>query len=314
MNHKTCLVYGDVFLRHDTGPFHPESPARLESVMKGLARGGLSDRLLHVRPEPAPLPRLEKVHSGRYIREAREISASGAAELHTTDNPVSPGTFEAALNASGAVLKAVDAVMGAAAENAFCAVRPPGHHALFDRAMGFCFFNNIAVGARYIQEACGLPKIAIIDWDAHHGNGTQDAFYRDPDVLYASIHQHPLFPGTGSEDEKGADEGLGFNLNFPVAPGSGDGEYAGLLEREIIPALEDFSPDFVLVSAGFDAHKDDPVGGLNVSTEGFARLTALVKSAASRLCAGRLVSVLEGGYCLGALSDSVRAHLEVMSG
>lgn len=314
MNKKTCIVYGDVFLRHDTGPFHPESPRRVEAVMKGIAGGGFSQHLLYVRPEPAPPPWLEKIHSREYIREARESLASGAAFLHTADNPVSPGTFDAAVNASGAVLKAVEAVMESEAENAFCAVRPPGHHALFDRAMGFCFFNNIAVGARYIQEAHGLSKIAIIDWDAHHGNGTQDAFYRDPGVFYASIHQHPFFPGTGSEEEKGADKGLGLNLNFPVPPGSGDEEYALIFERGIIPSLEDFKPDFILVSAGFDAHANDPVGGLNVSTKGFSRLTSLVKTAAQRLCGGRLVSVLEGGYSLQAISDSARAHVGVLAG
>ncbi len=214
--------------------------------------------------------------------------------------------------AAGGMLSAIDAVMAGKVENAFCAVRPPGHHAVRDRAMGFCIFNNIAIGAKYIQEKYGLSKILIVDWDVHHGNGTQESFYEDPDVLYFSLHRYPFYPGTGSLSQKGQGDGLNLNLNFPLPAGSTDEDYLEIFEAQLKPAVVSFSPDFVLISAGFDAHVEDPLGGMAVTEEGFAMMTQIVKEIAQQCCESRLVSILEGGYHLQALADSVDAHIRVL--
>jgi len=214
--------------------------------------------------------------------------------------------------AAGGVLTAIDAVIEQKVTNAFCAVRPPGHHALENRAMGFCIFNNVAIGTRYIQEKHNLPKILIVDWDVHHGNGTQAAFYDDPNVLYFSVHQYPFYPGSGSQAEQGSGKGLQTNINVPLPPGSGDESYVKAFEEKLTPAASSFVPDFVLVSAGFDAHKGDLLGGMRVTEQGFAKLTQIVKSIAEKCCAGRLVSVLEGGYGMEGLAASVEAHIRVL--
>jgi acetoin utilization deacetylase AcuC-like enzyme len=196
--------------------------------------------------------------------------------------------------------------------NAFCAVRPPGHHALKDKAMGFCIFNNVAIGTKYIQEKYNLPKVLIVDWDVHHGNGTQAAFYDDPNVLYFSVHQYPFYPGSGSQAEQGTGKGLHTVINVPLSAGSGDDSYVKAFEEKLVPAASSFAPDFVLVSAGFDAHEDDLLGGMKVTDRGFAKLTQITKSIAEKFCAGRLVSVLEGGYGLDGLAASVEAHIRVL--
>ncbi|MBA7485700.1 Histone deacetylase-like amidohydrolase [subsurface metagenome] len=196
--------------------------------------------------------------------------------------------------------------------NAFCAVRPPGHHALENRAMGFCIFNNVAIGTRYIQAKHNLPKVLIVDWDVHHGNGTQAEFYDDPNVLYFSVHQYPFYPGSGSQAEQGGGKGLLTNINVPLPAGSGDDRYVKAFEEKLVPAASSFSPDFVLVSAGFDAHEGDLLGGMRVTDRGFAKLTQIVKGIAEKCCAGRLVSVLEGGYGLEGLAASVEAHIRVL--
>jgi len=214
--------------------------------------------------------------------------------------------------AAGGVLAAIDAVMEQKVTNAFCAVRPPGHHALENRAMGFCIFNNVAIGTRYIQEKHNLPKVLIVDWDVHHGNGTQAAFYDDPNVLYFSVHQYPFYPGSGSQAEQGRGKGLKTNINVPLPAGSGDESYVKAFEEKLAPAASSFAPDFVLVSAGFDAHKGDLLGGMRVTEQGFAKLTQIVKSIAEKCCSGRLVSVLEGGYGMEGLAASVEAHIRVL--
>jgi acetoin utilization deacetylase AcuC-like enzyme len=196
--------------------------------------------------------------------------------------------------------------------NAFCAVRPPGHHALEDRAMGFCIFNNIAIGAKYIQKKYNLSDILIVDWDVHHGNGTQATFYDDPSVLYFGIHQYPFYPGSGSEAEKGSDKGINLTINVPLPIGSGDDDYLRAFEEKLEPAALNFSPDFVLISTGFDAHKDDLLGGMRITAEGFAKLTQIVKEISEKCCDGRLVSILEGGYGLEGLAASVEAHIKVL--
>lgn len=308
---RTAFFHSRVFYGHVPGPGHPERPERLDAVLD--AAQTCSGRLLFLEPPQGRPGLLRLVHASGYIGEVRRASESGSGCLHTPDNPVSTGTYEAAASAAAAVAAAIDAVMEGKVSNAFCAVRPPGHHALRDRAMGFCFFNSAAIGAKYFLGAYGPAKTAIVDWDVHHGNGTQEAFYRDPEVLYISIHQAPLFPGTGSEGETGSGRGRGANMNITLGPGSGDREYAGAFEEKVMPALESFRPDFIIVSAGFDAHGDDPVGGMRVSAGGFSRLTGLVRAAAEGACGGKLVSVLEGGYSMGGLRDSVRAHIDVLS-
>lgn len=221
-------------------------------------------------------------------------------------------TYAAACRAAGSVLTALDAVAAGRAANAFCAVRPPGHHAERDHAMGFCFFNHVAVGARYAQRSLGLTRIAILDWDLHHGNGTQHLFEDDPDVLYISLHQFPLYPGSGTRHERGMGTGLGATLNIPMAAGSTDTDYRNAFRDDVAPAIKAFAPDLLLISAGFDAHRDDPLGSVLLTEAGFADLTRQACEMASGSAKGRVVSVLEGGYNLDALAASVSAHLDVL--
>jgi acetoin utilization deacetylase AcuC-like enzyme len=230
------------------------------------------------------------------------------------DTIISRDSYNVALLAVGGVLAGVDAVISNKVENAFCAVRPPGHHAEYERAMGFCIFNNTAVAARYIQRKHNLKKVLIVDWDAHHGNGTQNAFYQDPTVYYFSVHQFPHYPGTGKEDETGEKEGTGFTLNMPMAAGSGDLEYREAFEDILYPAAKQFLPDFILISAGFDGHKDDPLSNLNLTAEGYQSLTQIIVDLAKECCQGKLASILEGGYNLKAFSESVEAHLTALMG
>ena len=309
---RTGFVYDAIYLEHKTTPGHPESPERLVKIVERLKAEGLYSRLVELKPTPAPLDCIETVHSHEYIERARKSCEGGAGYLDSLDVPISRRSYEAALMAAGGMLTAIDAVMEQKVTNAFCAVRPPGHHALENKAMGFCIFNNIAIGARYIQKKHQLPKILIVDWDVHHGNGTQAAFYDDPNVLYFSVHQYPFYPGTGSQAERGAEKGLNYNINVPLPAGSGDEEYVNAFEQTLAPAALAFSPDFVLVSAGFDAHKEDLLGAMKVTQQGFAKLTQIVKNIAEKSCAGRLVSILEGGYGLEGLAASVEAHIRVL--
>ncbi|OHB64069.1 MAG: histone deacetylase [Planctomycetes bacterium RBG_13_50_24] len=309
---KTGLVYDDIYIEHKTTFGHPESPERLVRIIKQLKAGGLYSQLVELKPTPADRRWIETVHAPEYIDRARSRSENGAGYLDTGDVPISLKSYEAAVMAAGGVLTAIDAVMERKVTNAFCVVRPPGHHALENRAMGFCIFNNVAIGTRYIQAKHNLPKILIVDWDVHHGNGTQAAFYDDPNVLYFSVHQYPFYPGSGSQAEQGSGKGLKTNINVPLPAGSGDDRYVKEFKEKLVPAASSFAPDFVLVSAGFDAHMDDLLGGMKVTESGFATLTQIVKSIAEKFCAGRLVSVLEGGYGLEGLAASVEAHIRVL--
>lgn len=306
---KTGFVYHEAYLQHDTGPTHPEKPERLTAIVSHLRQTGLMDRLTPLAATPARLEWLATVHSTEYVAEVAEACRTSQRWLHSGDTPVSAASYEAALLAAGGVLRAVDAVMARSVRNAFCAVRPPGHHALRDRAMGFCLLNNVAIAARYAQRKHKLGKILIVDWDVHHGNGTQAAFYDDPSVLYFSVHQYPFYPGSGAQTETGAGPGKGYTLNAPLPAGSGDEEYVKVFEEILKPRALDFSPDFVFVSAGFDAHENDPLGSMNVTARGYEGMTRIVKSIAEQCCSGRVVSVLEGGYDLEALAESVEAHL-----
>jgi len=303
----TGFIYHDIYLQHDTRPGHPERPQRLTAIVTRLREKDLLSQL--VTPTPAPLEWLTTVHTLEYVQRVRKSCKEGVKYLDSMDTPISPKSYEVAVMAVGGVLAAIDGVMEGKFRNAFCAIRPPGHHALKDRAMGFCIFNNVAIGARYIQSRYGLSKVLIVDWDVHHGNATQAAFYDDSTVLYFSTHQYPFYPGTGSEEERGTGKGLDTNINVPLPAGYGDKEYKKAFEEILRPKAIEFNPDFVLISAGFDAHKDDPLGGMNVTARGFAEMTEIAKKIAEKCCKGRLVSVLEGGYNLNGLADSVEAHV-----
>lgn len=308
----TGFVYGDVYLEHETGPGHPERPERLDVIVKRLQTAGLLNAMTSIKPRSAEDKWLTAVHTPEHVERLRKLHAAGERFAVSQDTPISESSYSVAVEAVGGVLAAIDAVMAGNVKNAFCAVRPPGHHATPDRAMGFCLLNNVAIAARYIQKKHKLPKVLIVDWDVHHGNGTQDIFYTDPTVFYFSVHQYPFYPGTGSADERGSGEGKGTTLNVPLPAGSGDYEFKQAISKALVPAIRKFQPDFVLISAGFDAHKDDPLGQMRVTANGFAELTRIVKQIAEEHCQGRLVSVLEGGYDLDGLAASVEVHVTTL--
>ncbi len=309
---RTGFLYGDIYLKHHTGSGHPERPERLTAIVERLKQKGLLSELVPLQPAPAAPEWLTTVHTPEYVARVKKSCQAAIGYVDTPDAPASANSYEVAIMAVGGVLGAVDAVMAGKTRNAFCAVRPPGHHALKDRAMGFCFFNNVAIAARYIQKQHKLGRILIVDWDVHHGNGTQAAFYEDPTVFYFSTHQAPFYPGTGNAEERGEGKGLGFTLNVPFPAGSGDTEYQKAFEEKLKPAAAAFKPDFVLISAGFDAAKGDLLGGMKVTPAGYAALTRVVKVIAEQHCQGRLVSLLEGGYDLEALAAAVEAHVRVL--
>jgi acetoin utilization deacetylase AcuC-like enzyme len=309
----TGFVYDPIYLKHDTGAGHPERPERLTAVVERLEQKGLLQRLVRLKPAPASLEWITTVHSPEYVERVRKSCQAGARYVDTPDAPTSRDSYEVALYAVGGVQAAVDAVMDGKVRNAFCAVRPPGHHALKDKSMGFCLFNNIAIAAKYLQKKHHLAKILIVDWDVHHGNGTQAMFYDDPTVFYFSTHQSPFYPGTGGAEERGVGKGLGFTRNIPLAAGCGDADYKKAFLEELKPAAAAFRPDFILVSAGFDSAKGDLLGRMNLTPEGFAELTRIVKGIADQYCQGRLVTVLEGGYNLQSLAASVEAHVRVLA-
>jgi acetoin utilization deacetylase AcuC-like enzyme/formylglycine-generating enzyme required for sulfatase activity len=309
---KTGFVYDGIYLEHKTTPGHPESPARLTAIIEKLKADGVYAQLVPLTPKVAPLERVQAIHAPKYVERVRTSCEAGEGYLDSPDVPISRKSYAVALTAAGGVLRAVDAVMQGEVANVFCAVRPPGHHAMADRAMGFCIFNNVAIGTRYVQQQYGLSKVLIVDWDVHHGNGTQAAFYDDPTVLYFSVHQYPFYPGSGTESEKGRGKGLNHTINVPLPGRSGDKEYLEAFEQKLRPAALAFSPQFVFISAGFDAHENDTLGGMRVTTEGYGKLTRVVKGIADQCCQGRLVSVLEGGYGLKGLAASVETHIRVL--
>jgi acetoin utilization deacetylase AcuC-like enzyme len=301
---NTAFLADPIAKEHDPGYGHPEQPARWDAAVRGL--GDL--QLTGVPPRAATEDELETCHTGDYIRIARNDVARGAHSLSTGDTDIGPRSFDAALHAAGTCLNAVDLVMEGNASNAFCIVRPPGHHASADRGMGFCLFNNIAIAARYAQRRYGVERVAIADWDVHHGNGTQDIFYRDPSVFFFSTHQSPWYPGTGAASETGDGPGQGTTLNCPFPAGSGREEILGAFRDKLAPRMDDFRPDLVLISAGFDSRIGDPLGHFTLTDADFADLTELVLDIASTHAGGRVISVLEGGYNLSGLSKAVFAH------
>jgi len=309
MPSKTGIVFNERFLEHDTGPAHPERADRLRALVKHLMDVKLWRELQHLLIDEAPLEWITQVHSPEYVRFIREACRRDAKILDQGDTHASRQSYDVALLAAGGVMAAVDAVMNGVLKNAFCAVRPPGHHALKNAAMGFCIFNNIAIGANYAIKNYHTKRIAIIDWDVHHGNGTQDAFYETREVFFVSLHQYPFYPGSGSRAESGHGEGAGYTLNFPMWAGAGDNEYLEAFSEEILPALENYRPELIMISAGFDAHKNDPLANINLTEESFSTFTKMLNEAALRHCGGKIISVLEGGYNLSSLSTCVEAHL-----
>lgn len=307
-----ALIYDPVYLEHDTGG-HPEGAERLTVTMRLLEEKGDLARLLRLSPRAATPEELTAVHSIAHVQRVERVALAGGGWLDP-DTVVSPGSYKAALYAAGANLVAVDAVMAGQATAAFCLVRPPGHHACPERAMGFCLFNNVAIAARYAQNKYGLERILIADFDAHHGNGTQEAFYQDPSVLYFSTHQFPFYPGTGDWDEIGSGPGRGYTVNVPLPSGTGDEGCLRAYEEVLLPIARRYRPQFILVSAGYDTHWADPLTGMNLSITGFGRLAALLKSLADEVCQGRLVFTLEGGYNHDALSYGILATLRSLAG
>ncbi len=307
-NRSVGFVYDGLFLEHQPPAGHPERPERLSHLAQRLENDGLWSRLQHLTPEPATEEQLLAVHTPEHLDLVQKVSAQGGGQLDEVgDTHASERSFEAALLAAGAVTGAIDAVLTGNVGAAFAAVRPPGHHAEKDRAMGFCLFNNVAVGARHAQRAHGIGRVAILDWDVHHGNGTQHVFEDDPTVLYISLHQFPFYPGTGARHERGVGRGEGFTLNFPLPAGTGEIAYLSIFERDIVPALDRFRPGILLISAGFDAHRDDPLANMVLSEQSYGKFTDHVKGIAP------IVSVLEGGYNLDALALSVEQHLHSLS-
>ncbi len=309
MSSKTGFVYHERFLEHDTGAGHPERPDRLRSVVSHLKEISLWQKLQHLLIDEADEEWILKVHTPDHIRFVRDACRQGRRILDQGDTHACPDSYDVARLAVGGVLTGVDAVMRGILNNVFCAVRPPGHHAEANTVMGFCLLNNIAVAARYAQAVYRIERIAIIDWDVHHGNGTQQIFYEDRSVFFISLHQFPFYPGTGGRSEQGSGRGEGYTLNIPMTAGAGEKEYMAAWTEEIIPALNRFRPELIMISAGFDAHKDDPLANINLTESSFTKMTAFVKETANLHCAGRIVSILEGGYNIEALARSVEAHL-----
>ena len=303
----TALFSHSACLDHDTGPHHPERAARLQAIMTALDAPAFSDLERYDAPL-ATIADIERVHPRDHVvKVLAAIPKSGYASIDG-DTIVSPGSGEAALRAAGAVIGAVDAVFGGSVTNAFCAVRPPGHHAEPSQAMGFCLFNNVAIGARYARETYGARRVAIIDFDVHHGNGSQALIENDPNIFYASTHQSPLYPGTGHARETA----LGNLVNAPLRPGTGSAEFRHAFSEIIFPALGHFAPDLLFISAGFDAHRDDPLANLQLGEDDYAWVTSQLVGFAQRYCHSRLVSSLEGGYDVEALARSVAVHVAAL--
>ena len=309
---KTGFVYHPAYLEHDMGAGHPESPNRLRAILQQLEQSGTAAQLVKIAPRKAEDEWITLVHTPGYVAALnRHAPVSGRVSLDP-DTSMSPGSLNAAYLAAGGALAGVDAIMANQVDHVFCAVRPPGHHAEAGRAMGFCLFNNVAIAARYVQQKYGLKRVLIVDWDVHHGNGTQHSFEEDPSILFFSTHQYPHYPGTGRATERGTGAGEGYTINVPMEAGEGDEEYHAIFLKSLVPAADEFKPEFVIISAGFDAHRDDPLAGMGLTEAGYADLTELVAGIAGRHANGRILSSLEGGYHLTALAASVDAHIKAL--
>lgn len=310
---KTGLLLDAHYADHDPGPGHPECPERYAAVTRALTAAGWVERLQRIESRPAFEDEVALCHPRDYIRLAHDEVAAGRDTLSTGDTDICPHSFDVAMRAVGGLLNAVDALVEGRVRRAFAAVRPPGHHARPAQGMGFCLFNSIAIAARYAQTKHGLGKVAIVDWDVHHGNGTQDIFYEDPSVFFFSSHQHPWYPFTGSAEETGAGKAKGTTMNVPLPAGSGMKEIGGAFEERLLPALDAFRPELVLISAGFDSRRGDPLGQFRLEDTDFQTLTRHIREIADRHAEGRVLSVLEGGYSLDGLAKAVTAHVEALA-
>jgi len=313
MDSTTAVVKDEIYLQHLTGDYHPESHHRLEVVYEMLKDKEIKGSYVILSPRPATQEELEFNHSVNYINKVA-ATAERSFSMLDSDTTTSPRSWEAAQMAVGGVLVAIDKVMEGEVKNAFALVRPPGHHAESNRGMGFCLFNNIAIGAHYVRKKYLLDRILIVDWDLHHGNGTQNAFYEDSHIVYFSTHQYPYYPGSGSIDEDGRGKGKGFTINVPLPGGQGDQDFTEIYQEILRPIASEFKPQLILVSAGYDIYFQDPLGAMKVTPEGFATLTSLIMGMAQSSCEGRLLITLEGGYHLNGLRDSVKATLKELTG
>jgi acetoin utilization deacetylase AcuC-like enzyme len=304
------FLYDDVYLRHDVGAWHPERPERLTAVYKAVRQAEWYGEVIPLEAQEASLESVSLAHDPRYIELVQRECEAGYRQLSTGDTAICPGSYAIALKAAGGILKAVDGVMAGEAKTAFCAVRPPGHHASSARGMGFCVFNNIAIAARYAQDKYGIERVLIADWDVHHGNGTQNIFYRDGSVLFMSTHQWPFYPGTGLPQETGEGPGEGFTINRPFPAGAGNEEIVAVFKDEFLPAAREFKPELTLLSAGFDSRIGDLIGGFRIDDDGFRQLTHIVLEMAHIAGQGRLISILEGGYHLAGMAAAAAAHME----
>ncbi|MFC2087957.1 histone deacetylase [Calditrichota bacterium] len=309
---KLAYIYHPVYLKHDTGPLHPEKYQRLTAINSHLEEIGFYNKIERIEPKPADLSTIEQVHDKSYIQEVSEAIKNKQYVLDQGDTVVGDDSFDAALYAVGAVTTGLDLIESGQFDKIFCAVRPPGHHAEKNFAMGFCIFNNITLAARYAQKKGIADNILIVDWDVHHGNGTQHLFENDNTVFYYSIHQFPFYPGTGSANEQGIDNGTGFTLNRPLSTGCKEQDYIDAFEVDMISIQNNFKPDLILISAGFDAHKDDSMAGMLLTEKAYVQMTEILAKMALKYANGRILSVLEGGYNLKALATSVEAHLDVL--
>ncbi|MDP3920713.1 MAG: histone deacetylase [Candidatus Omnitrophota bacterium] len=311
---KTGLLYDERFLEHDAGQGHPECKERLTKALSFLEEQPWFSGLERIRAEEVDEKWIAMIHSAAYIRHAKESCEAGAPYLDSTDVGICSKSFEIAKLAAGGALNLADRVIRGNLRNGFALVRPPGHHAESEQALGFCLFNNIAIVARYLQKQHGIDKVLILDWDVHHGNGTQHVFEEDPSVLYISLHQYPFYPGTGGAFETGKGRGRGATLNCPMEAGASDGDYQAAFLDCIIPKIRDFRPEVVLISAGFDAHKEDPLGQVCLTTDCFRWMSERIAEVAAQYAGGRVISLLEGGYNLDVIGPSIAAHLGVLCG
>ncbi|MBN2169279.1 MAG: histone deacetylase [Actinobacteria bacterium] len=310
---QTVIFYDPVFEKHMAGFDHPERPERIPVSMKALLDAGLLETAEVVSPRNATVDEIELVHPIEYIEKIRSISDMGGGHLDA-DTGISKATYMAAVKAAGALTASVDGCLEDKFDCSFCMVRPPGHHALPSRGMGFCIFNNVAIAARYATRMKGLERVMIFDWDAHHGNGTQDIFYEDDSVLYISIHQYPHYPGSGAVDEVGTGKGKGYTINFPFPPGTGEEHYMEALEKVIIPAGRKFKPDLVMISAGYDSHKDDLLCSMRLNDRSYKKMTDSLLDLAGEFGGGKLILTIEGGYNLRAMACSVVQTVSAMTG